>query len=116
MTDKAKIVVLISVMILIIGQVMFKQIAENYNKVNTIFDWSVFGLLAIAVMMYAVSTGLWIWSLRYVEISKTYPYFALGFIIVPLCGMYFFGEELNIKYIVGASLIFFGIILTTTSS
>lgn len=116
MIDKAKIVVLISVMILIIGQVMFKQIAENYNKVNTIFDWSVFGLLAIAVIMYAVSTGLWIWSLRYVEISKTYPYFALGFIIVPLCGMYFFGEELNIKYIVGASLIFFGIILTTTSS
>ena len=34
MIDKAKIVVLISVMILIIGQVMFKQIAENYNKVK----------------------------------------------------------------------------------
>jgi drug/metabolite transporter (DMT)-like permease len=115
MLDRGRLIILACVVVMTVGQVLFKQVAENYNRVGSLFDWGVLGILVIAGILYVTSTGLWVWALRSVEISKAYPYFALGFVFVPLLGSWLFGEVLNLKYGLGVVLIIAGVILTSTS-
>lgn len=113
MIDRGKVVVLVCVVVMTIGQVLFKQVALNYNKAGTLFEWGVIGVLVVAGSMYVISTGLWVWALRSVEISKAYPYFALGFVFVPLLGAWMFGEVLTIRYLFGIMLIVIGVTMTS---
>ena len=98
-----------------LGQLLFKQVAINYNKIGTLLDIGVLGLLLVAGSMYLASSGLWVYALRSMEISKAYPYFALGFVLVPLLGAWFFGESLTIRFGLGVALIVIGVSLTSTS-
>lgn len=113
--DRGKLIIVACVVVMTIGQVLFKQVAINYNKVGNLFDIGVIGLLLVAGSMYVASSGLWVWALRSVEISKAYPYFALGFVFVPLLGAWLFGENLTLRYGFGVSLIVIGVSLTSTS-
>jgi len=113
--DRGNWIILACVAVMTIGQVLFKQAAVNYNKIGTPYDISVLGILIIAGAMYIASSGLWVWALRYVEISKAYPYFALGFVFVPLLGAWLFGEVLTIRYGLGVLLIIAGVVMTGSS-
>lgn len=113
--DHGKLIVMVCVVVMTIGQVLFKQVAVNYNKVGNFFDFGVIGLLSVAGSLYLASSGLWVWALRSVEISKAYPYFALGFVFVPLLGAWLFGELLTLRYGLGVLLIVIGVSLTSTS-
>lgn len=115
MIDRGRWIILACVVVMTIGQVLFKQVAINYNKVGSIFDISVIGILAVAGVMYVTSSGLWVWALRSVEISKAYPFFALGFVFVPLLGAWMFGETLTLRYGFGVLLIVAGVALTSSS-
>lgn len=115
MIDRGGWIILACVVVMTIGQVLFKQVAINYNKVGTIYDISVIGILVVAGAMYITSSGLWVWALRYVEISKAYPYFALGFVFVPLLGAWMFGEVLTPRYGLGVLLIVAGVVMTGSS-
>jgi drug/metabolite transporter (DMT)-like permease len=115
MTNRAGWIILACVVVMTIGQVLFKQVAVNYNKVGNLFDISVLGLLTIAGLMYVTSSGLWVWALRSVEISKAYPYFALGFVFVPLLGAWIFHETLTLRYGFGVLLIVIGVAMTSSS-
>lgn len=108
---KDYIIITTCVIIMTLGQLMFKQVAVNYNKFG-LWDWHVYGLLFVACGLYVTSTGLWIWALRTVAISKAYPFFALGFVMVPLVGVLFFKEIVTVKYMMGAVLIVLGVVLT----
>ncbi len=114
MSDRGAWIVLACVVVMTIGQVLFKQVAINYNKVGTVYDIGVIGILAVAGILYITSSGLWIWALRYVELSKAYPYFALGFVFVPLLGAWFFGEALTLRYGFGVLLIVAGVVMTNS--
>lgn len=98
-----------------LGQVLFKQVAINYSRYGLFYDIRVIGVLAVAAILYLTSTILWIWILRYVELSKVYPYFALAFVFVPLLGVCFFGEALTVRYGVGVLLIVAGVAMTSFS-
>lgn len=113
--NHGKLIILACVAVMTLGQVLFKQVAINYNKIGTLLDVGVLGLLLVAGSMYVVSSGLWVWALRSVEISKAYPYFALGFVFVPLLGAWLFGESLTLRYGLGVMLIVIGVSLTSTS-
>jgi drug/metabolite transporter (DMT)-like permease len=115
MLDRGKLIILLCVAVMTIGQILFKQVALNYNKTGNILEWGVFGMLVLAGVLYLTSSGLWVWALRSVEISKAYPYFALGFVFVPLLGAWLFGEVLSLKYALGVVLIMAGVVLTSTS-
>jgi drug/metabolite transporter (DMT)-like permease len=115
MFDHGRLIILVCVVIMTLGQILFKQVALNYNKTGNLFDWSVFGVLIVAGILYAASTGLWVWALRTVEISKAYPYFALGFVFVPLLGAWMFNEVLSARYAFGVLLIIAGVVMTSTS-
>jgi drug/metabolite transporter (DMT)-like permease len=114
MLYSGKLIIVACVVFMTVGQILFKQVAINYNKTGNLVDWGVFGILLVAGILYLISTGLWIWALRYVEISRAYPYFALGFVFVPLLGAWMFDEVLNFKYAIGVCLIIIGVILTST--
>ncbi len=113
MLDRGRMLVIACVVIMTIGQVLFKQVALNYNKTENIFEWGVFGILVIAGILYLASSGLWVWALRYLELSKAYPYFALAFVLVPLMGVWVFGEVLSLRYAVGVVFIISGVVLTS---
>lgn len=115
MLDRGRLIILACVIVMTIGQILFKQVAINYNKSGNIFEFGVLGILIIAGVLYLTSTGLWVWALRFVEISKAYPYFALGFVFVPLLGFWVFGETLNLKYALGVILIIAGVLMTSCS-
>lgn len=115
MTHRGGWIIAACVVVMTIGQVLFKQVAINYNKVGTIYDISVIGFLVLAGAMYITSSGLWVWALRYIEISKAYPFFALGFVFVPLLGAWMFGEVLTFRYGLGVLLIVAGVVMTGTS-
>jgi drug/metabolite transporter (DMT)-like permease len=113
--DRGKLIIMACVVVMTLGQVLFKQVAINYNKTGSFFDIGVIGLLLVAGSMYVASSGLWVWALRTVEISKAYPYFALGFVFVPVLGAWLFGEVLTLRYGLGVLLIVVGVSLTSTS-
>lgn len=113
--DRGKLIILACVVVMTLGQVLFKQVAINYNKAGSLFDIGVIGLFLVAGSMYVASSGLWVWALRSVEISKAYPYFALGFVFVPLLSAWLFGEVLTVRYGLGVLLIVMGVSLTRTS-
>lgn len=113
--DRGKLIILACVVVMTLGQILFKQVAINYNKAENFFDIGVIGPLLIAGVLYVTSSGLWVWALRYVEISKAYPFFALGFVFVPLLGAWLFGEVLSLRYGFGVLLIVIGVSLTGTS-
>ena len=115
MIGRDKWIILACVFIMTFGQILFKQVAINYNKIGSLFDIRVIGMLAIAGAMYVTASGLWVWALRYMEISKAYPFFALGFVLVPLVGAWVFSETLTLKYGVGVLFIFIGVVLTTSA-
>jgi drug/metabolite transporter (DMT)-like permease len=110
-----KLIIWVCVTVMTLGQLLFKQVAINYNKAGTLLDIGVIGLLFVAGSMYVVSSGLWVWALRSEEVSKAYPYFALGFVFVPLLGAWLFGESLTLRYGLGVMLIVIGVSLTSTS-
>ena len=115
MNDQGRWIILACVLVMTIGQVLFKQVAINYNKGGTIYDINVIGILVVAGAMYITSSGLWVWALRHVEISKAYPYFALGFVFVPLLGAWMFGEVLTLRYGLGVLLIVAGVAISSSA-
>ncbi len=111
----SRLYILTCVFILAIGQVLFKQVAVNYNRTGALFTFNVLGILLIAGVLYIAATGLWVWTLRSVAISRAYPFFAFGFVLVPLLGAWLFGETLTLKYGAGIILIISGIIVAGLS-
>ena len=106
------IAVIFCVLIMSLGQILFKYVAVSYNS-SGVINFSVFGGGAIAITLYAISTVLWIWVLRYMDLSKAYPFFAISFVIVPLSGMVLYGDSLSMKNIFGLLFIVLGIILSS---
>jgi multidrug transporter EmrE-like cation transporter len=109
MLQREKIIIYICVLIMVLGQVIFKQVALNYNRAGSLLSWSVLGLGSVGIVLYGLSTLLWIVVLQTVPISKAYPFFALGFVLIPLAGVLFFGESIFISQYVGITLIIAGI-------
>jgi drug/metabolite transporter (DMT)-like permease len=113
MLDRGTLIVSVCVVVMTVGQILFKLVAVNYNRLGILFDWRVLGVLAIAGILYVTSTGLWVWALRSMELSNAYPLFALGFVLVPIASAALFGETLTLRYAAGVGLIVAGVILTS---
>ena len=112
MTIKDRLLLVVCVIIMVVGQILFKQVAINYNKSVTLFSVQVVGLGAIAGALYFLSTVLWVVVLRNTDISKAYPFFALGFVLIPIAGCILFEESLSHLQILGILLITIGVILS----
>ena len=112
MIIKDILLLIFCVVVMVVGQILFKQVAINYNKSLTLLSTQVVGLGTIAVGLYFISTVLWIVVLRNADISKAYPFFALGFVLIPIAGYVLFEESLGYLQIFGILLITIGVVLS----
>ena len=98
-----------------VGQILFKRASVGSPPLTSLSSalaltsnaWFVSG-----VLLYAFATVLWIHVLQHVPLARAYPFVALGFVLVPLAGAYFFDESLDGRYLLGVALIVSGILLT----
>lgn len=93
-----------------VGQILFKLCAESYRILGPL-DVKTLTLFSVSIVLYGVTTLLWIWVLQRSALGKIYPLMALAFILVPLGSHFFLGEKFSTQYMLGVLLISAGIIL-----
>lgn len=103
--------ILFCILTMVAGQILFKTVSLHYNQNYSIFSMRVLGLFLTACTMYVISTCLWVWILRFMELSKVYPFFALGFVFVAFAGYIFFNEPITLRYVIGLILIVVGLVV-----
>jgi drug/metabolite transporter (DMT)-like permease len=100
---------------LAIGQVLFKQASfalRGQPFREGLLRLAVTPTLYAGLILYALSTLLWIWVLSRMPLAQAYPWVAACSAIVPVLGWFLFGERFAPSFWLGVALIFAGIALT----
>ena|SRR5689334_20199460 len=115
MTSRGLVLVLSCVLLLAVGQVLFKHAAQQWR----VEGWSLATLrnllspaLLIAMVLYAAATLLWILALRTLPLTTAFPLYALTFVIVPVLAHFFANEPLSARTIAGAVVIVIGVAIS----
>jgi multidrug transporter EmrE-like cation transporter len=74
---------------------------------ETLRNWR----LLIGVVMYGVSTVIFIYALRLDELSVVYPLTSMSYVFVTLLSILYLNEKMNAWKILGVSLIIAGVIM-----
>jgi multidrug transporter EmrE-like cation transporter len=101
------IFILSTIVLLSVGQVLFKLAAMDMKNID------IFSLfqpkLILALCVYGIATILWISVLRTTPLVLAYPFVGLAFLIVPVLSWYWMNEPINLSTIVGGAIILIGI-------
>ncbi len=97
------------------GQLVFKLCAMSLEATGSYFHPDTFRKLAVALVLYGITTLGWISVLQKAELGKIYPVMTLAFVLVPLGSHLLFGEQFSKGYFAGLLLICAGIVLITRS-
>jgi drug/metabolite transporter (DMT)-like permease len=99
------------------GQLLFKLAAERLmlgqGPRALAVSFISYPLLA-ALALYAIATGLWVYLLHGLALSRAYPFVALAFAVVPLLGAWFLGEPLGLRYWLGLGIMLAGLYIILT--
>lgn len=106
---------LLCVLGLVIGQLLFKFGAAAWSLSGTVMNGKVMISILSAMVLYAVTSMVWIWLLRKIELGRIYPLMALAFVLVPLGSYVLFGERFNTSYYFGIVMIVMGVALAAGS-
>jgi drug/metabolite transporter (DMT)-like permease len=68
------------------------------------------GYFAVALVLYAALTVLWVWILSFTPLSRAYPFVALAFALTPALGSLVFGEPASFRLAIGIGLILCGLL------
>ena len=102
--------ILITVVSLAVGQVLFKMAVGALSFQP---GWQLTTLLqpklALAFVVFALSTILWLAVLRITPLKVAYPFVGLAFVLVPVFAHFFLGEPVGINTFVGTGFILVGI-------
>ncbi len=104
----------VMVISLAIGQLMFKHVgtqlaASGFTSIT--FSPVLWG----ALVLYALSTIVWIIVLSREPISRAYPVTALTYLVVPVMGAFLFGEKLPPQLLLGLAIMIIGLGLVVTT-
>lgn len=109
------LLILATVVLLSIGQIVFKMAAVQISFVPEKLIYSFWNVkLIIALLIYAVATLTWLLALKSVPLRLAYPFAALAFFIVPLLSHYWLNEAIGWNTFAGALLILCGVILSVS--
>ena len=107
--------VIFCVTIVALGQILFKLGAESITASNDKGVYADFNAyIIVALIIYALSTVIWIYILRSIPLSIAYPFMSLSFILVPIASYYVFGDPINLKILTGGFFIFIGFYLVAS--
>ena len=107
--------ILLSVMMICVGQLLFKLVGLRLQAGISALDIRVAGFGILAMAIYAAATLIWIYVLRTTPLTKAYPYMAISFVIVPVASIWLYSEQVRPQYVAGAALIVLGVILIGSS-
>jgi undecaprenyl phosphate-alpha-L-ara4N flippase subunit ArnE len=114
MSLRSLLLTALCVLMLAVGQLMFKSAASQW-KFDGLTWASVAGFLSplmiAALALYAVATVLWVFVLRTVPLSTAYAVYALAFLVVPLLAHFVLDEPLPPNVLVGGAIIVAGIVV-----
>ena len=114
---KELIIVIISVFVGAFGQIYFKKGMAStriIGMLNTIKGAAkVFSNPAVllGLILYAISSILWLFAMTRLDISLMYPLTSLGYFITAIFASKMLGEKVNSSRWIGISLIFLGSLL-----
>jgi undecaprenyl phosphate-alpha-L-ara4N flippase subunit ArnE len=98
--------VLLCTILVAATQIVFKQAAAAPGS-NILLQ----PLLWLGILMSLVAGVLLIIALKHGELSVLYPVIALGFIWVALVGVFFLGEKITTRQIIGMTIVIVGVSL-----
>jgi drug/metabolite transporter (DMT)-like permease len=115
----ALILVFACVMLGAIGQVLMKQGMNELKPVSVSDFFNISGVTRIfftpfvfaGILIYALSTILWLTALSQLDVSLMYPLISLSYILVSVYALLFLGETISLMRWGGTALIVFGSIL-----
>lgn len=103
--------IVVTILLLAIGQVLFKFAANgiNFSQPKTLLS---FWLLS-ALVIYGIATAAWLLVLSRVPLSLAFPFYGLIFIIVPAMAWLILKEPINPRVVLGGLIIFVGVIVSS---
>jgi drug/metabolite transporter (DMT)-like permease len=103
------------VVIIAIGQLLFKLASISLNFRRPWADIPSLGILVLAFALYGASSLLWVAALKHAPLSRLYPLMALSFVLVPLASQLVLREPLSPAYWAGSVLILVGLAVISRS-
>jgi len=100
--NKLYLILFVSSLLASLGQAFFKLARGNILNFY----------LYLGLIMYAISTLMWVYTLKYLPLSKVYPFTFLTFAFVLLISVFFFKEEISLLNLFGILLIVMGVVLS----
>ncbi|ERI93937.1 hypothetical protein HMPREF1982_01307 [Clostridiales bacterium oral taxon 876 str. F0540] len=102
---------LINILLLVIGQTMWKMGLQNINLQLTLVSilkifTNIYILIGLA--LYAVATLIWFYILSKADLSLVYPLQSLCYVIAAFVGMYIFKEKIPSTRWLGIMFIIIG--------
>ncbi|SDE22526.1 SMR family transporter [Sporomusa acidovorans] len=109
-------IILLSVFLGAVGQIGLKYGALRLADTGSLWEKALAAWPLIAgLAVYGVSTLLWIYALRTVELSYAYPLISLGYVLVFIASYFLFHESISMLRLGGLLLILSGIVLVAKS-
>ncbi len=95
------LILILSSILASFGQVLFKLSGGNFRSFY----------LYLGFILYGISAFLWVYALKFLPLSKVYPFTFLTFALVLLFSYLLFGDKLSFINIIGIFLIVLGVFL-----
>lgn len=106
------------------GQIFLKLGASSPGFAGTLGSGNLLALalrivstpgIVIGLVLYGISTLLWLGILARTELSFAYPFISIGFVVTTLFGWWALDESVTIYRLLGVSLIILGVVLVARS-
>ena len=106
------ILILLTVVLLSVGQLLFKMVAMDTKNID--ISSLLQPKLILALCVYGIATILWIAVLRHTPLRIAYPFAGLAFLIVPVLSWFWMDEQISLNTIVGGTVILVGVWITVS--
>jgi drug/metabolite transporter (DMT)-like permease len=91
------------------GQLLFKVASASIDFRRPLDAPKGLAVLALALVLYAAATLLWVAALKHAPLGRVYPLMALSFVLVPLGSIVLLRESVTPGYWAGVALIVAGL-------
>jgi len=120
---KVKLLLLLSVLFAGSGQVLFKKGMSRVQDIS--FTGNIAGIIKMVfsvvfsplvfsgLILYGLSTLLWLFALSKTQLNYAYPFTALTFILVMLASYFIFSEAIPVNRLIGVGIIVIGVLVAS---
>jgi multidrug transporter EmrE-like cation transporter len=112
MQGKTMLLILAAVAFSVMGQLFLKSGAQalaGLGRLDFLFGAARDRYVLLGLVAWAVSTVCWLYVLRVTPLSRAYVLTSLTYVLIPLAGVYVFGERIRLLHGVGTVLIITGV-------